>query len=108
MGPGAPGERAGFGVFMAEPQEPFNFLRDVGYFLLGSALKLEEALRWEAARLLIRWNELVLKGEDDESPSALNLKKGLDEFFERVQQDQAASDRKPPAPGRPPEGGDAP
>lgn len=93
---------------MAEPQEPFNFLRDLGYFLLGSALKLEEGLRWEAARLLIRWNELVLKGEDDESPSALNLKKGLDEFFERVQQDESASAGKAAPPARPPEGGSAP
>ena len=51
----------------------------------GLFLTLEEHLRWQAARLLIRWNELIIRGEDDNSPGALAMKKNLDDFFGRLQ-----------------------
>lgn len=69
--------------------DSLEMIRSAAYFLIGAFLKLEEGLRWQAARLLIRWNELVLKGEDDDSPEALALKKSLDDFLEKLKQSKS-------------------
>lgn len=78
---------------MAEEKQDdsVELIRSAAHFLIGAFLSLEEGLRWQAARLLIRWNELVLKGEDDQSPGAIALKKNLDEFLEKIRQTNAGS-----------------
>lgn len=56
-------------------------LQDYTNAIIGLINQSEQWIRWQAARVLIRWNALVIKGEDDLSPGVLNLKKKLNHFI---------------------------
>ena len=64
-------------------------LQNIMNTLIGSALVIEQKVRFNLARLLIRWYRLVLKGEDENSPLALELREKLDEILHEVGSIQA-------------------
>ena len=57
-------------------------LRDFTDAAIGLTRTVEDYVRWNAARVLIRWNALVLRGEDDTSPVSMSLKRALDDWLE--------------------------
>ncbi|MCB1172330.1 MAG: hypothetical protein KDK39_02135 [Leptospiraceae bacterium] len=61
-----------------EQEAQLHDLIDAG---IGLAAVSRAWLGWQAARLLIRWNALVIRGEDDTSPAGLFLKKRLDDWL---------------------------
>ena len=56
-------------------------LHDYTNAIIGLFGSVECWIRWQAARMLIRWQALVIRGEDDQSPEALVLKKTLDDLL---------------------------
>ncbi|MCB1325945.1 MAG: hypothetical protein H7A21_02180 [Spirochaetales bacterium] len=58
-------------------------LRDFTDAAIGLTRTVEDFVRWNAARVLIRWNALVLRGEDDLSPVSMGLKRALDDWLLR-------------------------
>lgn len=70
-------------VLLKRKQE--MLLKDFVNAGIGVFTILEETIRFQAARLYIRWYELVIKGEDDASPEALALKHQIETVLSRIQ-----------------------
>jgi len=59
-------------------------IKDVVNAFIGAAAAFEEGIRFQAARVLIRWYELVIRGEDDKSPAAVAAREKFDRLLQSV------------------------
>ncbi len=61
--------------------EQKNYALDALNASIGAAHIIERNVRFQLARLLIRWYELVWKGEEQQTDTAIQMRSRLDGFF---------------------------